>query len=253
MTNVATIDHEDDRTLPAVPVVSDAASIMAVISRAASDPATDVDKLERLMAMYERITASQAKAAYASAMAEMQSELPSITERGQIVHNGKVISKYALWEDVADAIKPILGRHGFSLSFRTGRDDGQIVVTAVLAHAAGHSESTTMHLPTDTSGAKNAVQAVGSSTSYGKRYTAGALLNLTSGGEDDDGKKGGAGKDDGTITDEQAADLRQLAEDTGTDLIKFCEYMKVDALPDLPASQYQRAVAAMEKKRGKAA
>ncbi|HET9820175.1 MAG TPA: ERF family protein, partial [Rhodanobacteraceae bacterium] len=50
----------------------------------------------------------------------------------------------------------------------------------------GHREETSITLPADTSGSKNAVQAVASSTSYGKRYTAGALLNLTSHGEDDD-------------------------------------------------------------------
>jgi hypothetical protein len=45
-----------------------------------------------------------------------------------------------------------------------------------------------MILPHDSTGSKNAVQAVGSSTSYGKRYTACALLNITSRGEDDDGE-----------------------------------------------------------------
>jgi hypothetical protein len=48
-----------------------------------------------------------------------------------------------------------------------------------------------MELPVDTSGSKNPVQAVGSSTAYGKRYVMEALLNLTSRGVDDDGKRGG--------------------------------------------------------------
>ena len=48
-----------------------------------------------------------------------------------------------------------------------------------------------MKLPADTSGSKNVVQAIGSSVSYGKRYTMQALLNITSGGEDDDGHSGG--------------------------------------------------------------
>src|SRR5690606_16446095 len=55
-----------------------------------------------------------------------------------------------------------------------------------LTHKSGHREETTIKLPADPSGNKNAVQAVASSVSYGKRYTAGALLNLTSHAEDDD-------------------------------------------------------------------
>ena len=57
---------------------SEAASLMAVISRAASDPSTDGDKLERLLGLYERIAARSAKAAYTAALAAMQDELPVI-------------------------------------------------------------------------------------------------------------------------------------------------------------------------------
>ena len=44
-----------------------------------------------------------------------------------------------------------------------------------------------MVLPLDTSGSKNAVQAVGTSVSYGKRYVMCAMLNIATRGEDDDG------------------------------------------------------------------
>lgn len=174
-----------------VVVQTDAASLMAVISRAASDPNTDVDKLERLMGLYERITDRSAKAEYSASLAEMQPKLPVVAERGSTDKG-----KYALWEDINDAIRPILAAHGFALSFRVGTaTDGKMTVTGILSHKAGHQEETTMTLPLDTSGSKNAVQAVGSSTSYGKRYTALALLNITSRGEDDDGNGASGGFD----------------------------------------------------------
>src|SRR5882724_5984110 len=43
-------------------------SILAIVSRAATDPAFDVDKVERLMQMYERQKAQQAKTAYMAAL-----------------------------------------------------------------------------------------------------------------------------------------------------------------------------------------
>lgn len=162
-------------------VQPEGATLLAVISRAAADPQTDVDKMERLMAMYERIEAKRAEAEFASALADMQSKLPSIGERGDAA--GRY--KFALWEDINAAIKPILTEYGFALSFRTDFTDG-IAVSGVLSHRSGHKEQTTIKLPADPSGNKNAVQAVASSVSYGKRYTAGALLNLTSHGEADD-------------------------------------------------------------------
>jgi hypothetical protein len=174
--------------------VEAATSILSVIERAARSPDVDLDKMERLLAMQERIVEREAKAAYAASLARMQPELPIIGERGGIKDkNGRVQSTYALWEDVVGLITPVLSRHDFSLSFRTSSDATSVTVTGVLAHAMGHSEQTSLTLPFDASGSKNAVQSVGSSTSYGKRYTASALLNLRTGvAEDDDGQTGGA-------------------------------------------------------------
>jgi hypothetical protein len=163
--------------------------LLGVIARAARDPNVDIDKMERLLEMQERVLARQAKEEYDAALALLQPDLPVISERGKILNkNGGVQSTYALWEDVNEAIRPLLAEHGFALSFKTGRQGDQVTVTGILSHRLGHREETTVELPSDGSGSKNAVQAIGSSTSYGKRYAAFALLNITSKGEDDDGQ-----------------------------------------------------------------
>ncbi|MQX90280.1 ERF family protein [Sinorhizobium meliloti] len=234
----AVVKHEQ---APApVPAVSESAAIIQVIERAAMNPNVDIDKMERLLQMQERIMERQAKASYMAALAEMQPDLPEIPENGK--GHGNI--KYALWEDINELIKPVLGEHGFSLSFRTGQADGKIIVTGVLSHRDGHSEETTMHLPTDTSGSKNAVQAVGSSTSYGKRYTAQALLNLTSRGDDDDGEKAGIK----AITAEQRSELQTLIETAGGDVPTFCKWAQIDSLAALPADRFAKAKQALEAK-----
>ena len=227
-------------------------TIMEVISRAAADPNTDVDKLERLLQMYERISDRDAKAAYAAALSEMQPKLPVINERGKIsTDKGKTTqSRYALWEDINEAIGPVLAEHGFGLSFRTGQTaEGKITVTGILSHRGGHQEETQIILPHDSSGNKNAVQAVGSSTSYGKRYTAMALLNITSRGEDDDGKAGG---DPGGLTEDQQADVQALMEDVGADRERFLKYIKADSIAAIPAASFDKVMKTLEAKRGKA-
>lgn len=176
----------EQRRQSVTPISSDN-SIMAVISRAAADPSCDIDKLERLMAMHERMQDRDAQAEFNAAMAAMQSDIPSIAERGAIVVNGQKRSDYATFEDINDVIKPIMQIHGFAITFKVENVAAGLSVTGILMHRAGHRESTTMLLPLDTSGSKNAVQSVGSSTSYGKRYVMSALLNLTTRGEDDDG------------------------------------------------------------------
>lgn len=179
--NESTQLAERRESMPAV--ASESATILSVIQRAAADPACDIEKMERLMAMHERMQAASASAAFNAAMADMQCDLPSIAERG----SGHGTIKYATLEDINDVVKPIMQRYGFAVSFKVEHAQAGISVTGVLMHKAGHREETTMLLPSDTSGSKNAVQAVGSSVSYGKRYVMSALLNITTRGEDDDG------------------------------------------------------------------
>ena len=235
----------------ALPAVSESAAILSVIERAARDPAVDIDKMERLMAMHERMLARQAKAAYNAALAEMQPKLPAISQHGEIKHGDKLISKYARWEDIVEVITPILGAHGFALSFRVGRDADQRLITGILSHRGGHSEETTLSLPIDNSGAKNNVQGVGSTTSYGKRYVTQALLNLVSRGEDDDGHAGGGGD---LISSEQKAELVDLLKQNGaTDpngagTKKFLDHMGVASLDEIKAANFTRAKTALQSK-----
>ena len=234
-----------DEPMQIIPV-NETAAIMSMVARAASDPACDMDKMERLMQMHERMQARQAEVDFSTDLAAMQTELPSVTERGKAKVNGDVRYTFSLWEDINTAIKPILSRHGFALSFRTDFSDG-IAITGVLSHRSGHSERTTIKLPADASGSKNAVQAVASSVSYGKRYTASALLNLTSHGEDDDAYMAATN----FITDEQAANIDTYIESTGSNKTTFLGIFKVETTARIKAADYERAIKLLKDKEAK--
>jgi hypothetical protein len=161
---------------------NETSAIIATIERAASSNEVDLDKMQALLNMQERILDRNAKQAFYAAMSQMQSDMPEVVERAK-AHN----TNYASFEDINAAVRPVLQRHGFAVTFRVHQDtQGIVKVTAVLSHTDGHSEDTSLLLPYDTTGSKNAVQAVGSSVSYGKRYTMCALLNIATRGEDDD-------------------------------------------------------------------
>ena len=145
------------------------------------------------------------------------------------------ISKYAKWESIDAVIRPILGEHGFALSFRTERTDTVLTVIAILRHDAGHSTETAgPPVPCDSSGGKNNIQGWGSAMSYGKRYAATAALNLITEGEDDDGKRGGQQ----FITDEQRDELQALIDETNTEIAKFCAVCGVESLAEISASAF---------------
>ena len=219
--------------------LNESAALLTAISDAAANPQIDAAKMDQLLSIYERVEGRRAEAAYAAAFADMQTELPAIAERG----NAAGRYTFALWEDINTTIKPVLAKHGFALSFRTDFTDG-IAVTGVLQHSAGHKEQTTIKLPADASGNKNAVQAVASAVSYGKRYTASALLNLTSYGEDDDAYKTAVER----VTEGQAATLRDMLEATGSNEAQFLRWLKVDSIENIPAKAYDTAFKALKAK-----
>lgn len=224
-----------------VAVQPESNALLAVISRVATDPNCDLDKMERLLNMQERVMAKQAEQAFNAAMAAMQSEIPSIAERGT-GHN----IKYATLEDIVDTVRPIMHRYGFALSFRVTQAAPQITVTGVLMHKDGHREETSMTLAADTSGSKNAVQAIGSSVSYGKRYVLCAMLNIATRGEDDDGY---AATPRNPVTESQAQQLQglydRLRQDDQEKIFQIFGLMA-----DVERSQFDRVHAAMTRTLG---
>lgn len=195
-------------------VASETAAILSVIERVASNPEADIEKLERMLDMQERVLNRNAMVAFNSAMAEMQSDIPTIEKGGAIVVNGQERSRYARFEDIMRVVKPIMQRYGFAVSFRTETGEGFVGVTGVLMHREGHREETSMTLPIDASGSKNTVQAIGSSTAYGKRYVLCALLNIATGDEDDDGQMADIGELAAAIEDINGAESMEELQAT---------------------------------------
>lgn len=176
------IAKKEETLLPADPMVS-------MIERIAMDPNADIAKLERMLDMKERHEARQAKAEFDLSFAKASSEFPEIPLNGLNNHTNQ---PYALLKDIIGKTRPVLARYGFSLSFSTEVSERDVIVTAELAHQSGHSKRNSLPLPRDTGAGRNNVQAVGSSQTYGQRYTAQAILGLSLGEdtEDDGGSTG---------------------------------------------------------------
>ncbi len=226
-------------------------SLNDAIIRAASDPTVDAEKLARLYAISKEMKADQARAAYTVAFKALQPKLPTIDQNGAIKNSaGAVQSTYAKWEDINDAIKPILDEHGFTLSFRPGAGaDARITVTTILAHDDGHQEEATVVLPNDSSGGKNNVQGVGSALSYAKRYGAISILNITSRSPADR-------DDDGTASGPSDLAQRTMAEVNLCDTVEQLREWKTakyEGVSKMLAAQELREVIALYNRRIKAA
>lgn len=187
MTKQAELMPEEPVTAMAAPSPH-ADEWMAMLERLASNPAVDLTKIEKLIDLRDRVAATEAEAAFNAAYARMQTELPEITEKGKIIADGKFRSSYATFEDIMRAVRPIMGRHGFGIRFEHTTDGTRQRCTGILSHEAGHSIRDIFEALPDSGGNKPAIQANGSTRSYGQRYTLIALLGIATRGQDDDGE-----------------------------------------------------------------
>lgn len=214
---------------------------MDMLERAVAQGA-NVEVLEKLMGLQERWEANQARKAFDEAVSAAKAEMPPIT-RNRTGHNSK---QYVDFAGIAKVVDPIITKHGLSYRF-TAEQGERINVTCVLSHRAGHFEKTTLSGPADTTGNKNAIQAIGSTLTYLQRYSLVQMLGLAA-SDDDDGKSGGSGE---KITEDQAGSLQALIMEVNADKNKFLKYMKVERLAEIPAAKFKDAIAALEAKRAK--
>ena len=242
MNTIAKVREPEQQSLPAIP--NEQPSMLDIISRAARDPDVDVTKLERLMVMAREERAAQAKQAFGVAMMDAQEEMGPVRTDA---NNKATSSKYATYGALDRVIRPIYTKHGFALTFDTGEGapSDYVRVVCEVFHRAGHTRNYHFDMPADGKGAKGGdvmtrTHAAGSAMTYGQRYLLKAIFNIVVG--DDDGN---AASGNGPIGQDDLRALQELIDaysEHGANAVLLCKYFKVDALPDLRAPQYRKAV-----------
>jgi ERF superfamily len=194
-TEVEVIEHQTPREPAALPVLSEQTVLLQVIARAAADSAIDLDRMERLFVMHERLNAKRAEREFIEAMARFKQDAPKIIKDKLVSFphksdDGQTSYKHATLGAVCAAAIAGLAKVGISHRWDLKQADGRVEVTCVLTHTGGHSTSTMLSGAPDASGKKNTLQQVSSTISYLERYTLLAATGLAT--EDDDDGAGGA-------------------------------------------------------------
>lgn len=240
---------------PALPAAmtpsEEAGAFMALLERAARDPSIDVEKMRALLGMKKEVLEEQRKAAFNTAYMLARLEIPRVRKDGSVEYaedknnpNGpkKKAFNYAKYEDIDKAIRPIEQKYGFARIFTTtprGEQGGGCVVHCQLLHRDGFYKEAEIAVALDTSGGKNNIQAMGSSFSYGKRYTTEMLWDIVKEGADDDGN---AAFMDAPIDDVQFEAFQKIIDENGVDAAKFCAHLKVDSIRAITNKIYPKAM-----------
>lgn len=227
----------------AVDVVRPAPDITDML-RAIMDRGVTADNVQafgELVKVYERMEDRKleraAKAEFNKAFVLMQAEIPTVQATKPVVDKqGNVKFKIADFEDIDAQARPILQRHGFTVSFSEGESQqpGKITKVCHLRHVGGWQQLNpyTVRIGSGPPGATES-QADGSAHSYAKRGALCDALNIIIGHQDEDARVDG-----GPITPEQAASLRKRVRETGSNEPAFLKFAGAAKFEEIPAAKY---------------
>src|SRR5215470_6865982 len=247
------------------PASDSPSTVLGLIERVARDPRADAEKLDRIMAMYERLKAKEAELAFNGAKGRILKKLagikivknrPVLSESDNGKHRGTAEAfKYAPLEEIDKHLRPLLAEEEMDLSYSDEPwDGGGILVRGRLKHLpGGHYEDSFMPAP-DTTGGKSNVQAIGSTNSFLRRYVACNIFNIVVVGDDDDGNGG-------TIDEAQTKTIVELIKKAKVGP-KFLKYMRAQSVEEagsleaavatIAARDYRKAVTTLEEQIAKA-
>lgn len=168
-------------------------ALISVIERLATNQATDVDKLQKMIELQERLLDRQAQDEFRISMSEAQSEMRSVAKDA---YNPQTRSRFASHEALDDALRPVYTKYGFSQSFDTADSPlpEHVRVVCEVSHRGGFTRPYHIDIPADGKGAKGGdvmtkTHATVSAVSYGMRTLNRMVWNVATGEGDDDGNR----------------------------------------------------------------
>ena len=226
--------------------------IKAVIDKGVT--AESVGVVERLVALQERMDAKAAEREFAKAFNSLQSEMPIIKATKPVPGKDKAgneIIKYhfAPYQDIMEQVRPLLLKHGFTVTFSMGFNEGRIIQTCTLMHTGGHSRSNQFmaRIGSGPPGSSEA-QGDGAASTYAKRFALCNALNIVT-EVDTDGQD--ARNEGAPISFEQVAYLKELLAESKADLPAFLKFAGAETLETIGTARYDSLVKALHKKLGR--
>lgn len=228
----------------------------ANIMRIALTHGQDLDKVEKMLELQIKWEENEAKKAYHKAMAVFKANPPKVWRDLQVKY--EVGTKATEWSHAdlgvaGEAIGKALGECQLNHTWRTEpQQDGKIKVSCIITHELGHSESTWLTSGPDTTGSKNAIQALGSAIFYLERYTLFALTGIAPTRMDDDGR--GAETKVEYVSKGEVAAMQKIMSEKGLDTDLFFTYVSenivksvVEKLEEIPKKNFNEVMIVLKK------
>lgn len=203
--------------------------------------------LERMMALYERQEARNAEKAFAEAFVALQSDLPAIQQTKAVPDKfGNIKYHFAPYEEIMHTVRPILQKHGFTVTFSMSFGEGRVTQECILQHVAGHIRTNKFmaRIGNGPPGSSEA-QGDGAASTYAKRFALCNALNIVT-EIDTDGKDARAVGE--FISSDKISYLKEQVKETGSDVTKFLAMAGARSFEEITTGSYDVLVRALAAK-----
>lgn len=223
-------------------------STLALIGRIADSGITPqtIEVMERMLAMREREEAKESAKAFSDSLSAFQGDMPELVAQTEIKNRGK----YERFEDIMHIARPLLVKHGFSVSFRQETSGDRITAICKLSHRAGHSVENSFSVRVGSKG-DTPTQSDCMASTTSKRNALIQALNIIIRQDciDDENDARNIG---GFISEEKAIELSTRVQKCGADPAKFLAFAKADSFETIGEAilpQLEKLLAAKESKK----
>ena len=232
---------------------SQASTLMSIIEKIATSPELDdaaLSRIERMFEMHKEMISEQAKREYGTSMALAQGAIQLVFRNKE---NSHTRSQYADIAAIHASAKPCWTKEGFSVSSYKydAEKEGYIGVCCEIRHSGGHQETYRDIWPLDIAGSggktnKTAIQAMGSTMQYARRYTEMMVFDVST-TDDNDGQCGVIG----IISTDTAAWIKGELKVLNVNVKAFCSYVKCSDVDSMSEKQLPTAKAFIKQQREK--
>lgn len=235
---------------PLARIETDPAGDVSRLLQIAVEKDLSVEKMEKLVALYERMADRRAAEEFARAMAEFQRTCPPVqrTSKASIVtkSGAKFGYTYAELDEIARTVAPHLHSQGLSYSWDCTVEGNQLTCVCTLRHANGHKVEASFKGSTTTDAGMTEIQKNAAALTFARRQSLIQVLGLTTCDEDSDGH-GGDG-DGPSITEDQQNTLNDLLIEAGGTALSVAKLYGATKLSEIPARMFNAAAAALNER-----
>lgn len=211
-----------------------------------------VEIMKGMMDLYNLSQDRQAARDFSEALVGLQGETGRVaaTKAVEPRPDGTCRYRFAPYEEIMLIVQPMLTKHGFSITFDTEMGEHRLTSVCTLTHKSGHSRQNRFAVKYAKPPGSSEAQGDMSTKSYAKRGALCDALNIVIDKDNDGAGMGDDAKSDGApVTEDQAADLWDLCEATGTDKVTFLKSAGgVKKFEEIPASRFDDLQKMLKKK-----